>query len=840
MPDSSPGRGDVPPPSPTGTDGKIELPSAIKSTASGRVVVTLSSVAKVPPPLKVESSGVVAPPRQLPSISGDSPRKAIFKMDPEKKTEVVRAPHLNRTMEVKLPPKSGVLPKLTKLANMPLSPASFTPEPAAENPASSASEPRFNPPPLPLTTEHDTKAGAPRRVPAFKLKPVRLGASQPEESIFAEPAPKRAAPGWKQLEAGELPPPAADAFERAPAAKQDAVSDSPPPLSSPVKADALHVAPPLVNAPTGDHAENLRLPPSIKKEDDSATATGRLRRLAPPFPEGAVSKTISHPLPPPLSVVTPPPLPGIVSAFKKTGAVSDKSPPPVKEDVAAPVEVENFLLPAPTPLTQPELPIASARPAALPPALPKEPAEEKKTDAAPSLIETIPPVFTPSKKDVPVFDQKIQASQQVSEPPPPTKSRFAKTATPVVPIASAAVAGTPPDSTRKAPVSRAERLQKRRLISTITFYFLFLCVLMPALFFLGLHFSSETSVEGQVIPPPGTLLNNEVWIVSDFRELASGVADDLAAERAPKLQEIQERQDHVQRAQADIAAREERIRLLQEQIQAARDEIATVIKQSHDAAQKVWDGPGAALEDEYQTKLTQLQNAIADRAKSLKLTYTPDNTYQSPEVWANAYRLALYQTPPGVDGTKEHQWIEDQLTAWRAYTKSYDDRKDKLRQQAAQFQNAPSTHVTDVNGRIEDLQHRVDSTEAEEDPLKVELQQAQADLAAAQTAEADLDGKFYQQLYGLPEPNIIKRLPVEPNGRFSWSHLEKDSAFSSAEKNQSYWIFARAVRKDGLQYWVLTHFSIDQNTVLPILIEPSSFISTKAILRPDLPPDQQQ
>ena len=139
--------------------------------------------------------------------------------------------------------------------------------------------------------------------------------------------------------------------------------------------------------------------------------------------------------------------------------------------------------------------------------------------------------------------------------------------------------------------TRSARLRKKELVGTVIFYAFFLGIIIPGLFFLGLHFSSETSVKGQVIPPQGTLLSNEVWVVSDFREMAASIADDLSADRAPKLQEIQERQDHVQRAQADIAAREERIRLLNDQITEAKDEIGSMVRQARDAAQKVWDGP---------------------------------------------------------------------------------------------------------------------------------------------------------------------------------------------------------------------------------------------------------
>jgi hypothetical protein len=394
------------------------------------------------------------------------------------------------------------------------------------------------------------------------------------------------------------------------------------------------------------------------------------------------------------------------------------------------------------------------------------------------------------------------------------------------------------DDGKSVPPVRSARARKRRLIGTIVFY-VFFAAILPLLYFLGLHYGAETRLEGQVIPPPGTTLNNEVWIVSDFRELAGGIADDLANERAPKLQEIQERQDHVQRAQADIAAREERIRLLQEQVQAAKDEINSIIKDANDASQKIWDGPGAQIEDEYNTRLDQLQAAIAARAKSLGLNYQPDNTYRSPEVWANAYRLALYQTPPGVDNAKEHQWIEDQLKQWRDYTKTLDDRQKALRDQAAQIKLSPAPKVTDLNNQIDDLQHRIDSTMSEEDPIKLELQQAQTDLADAQSAEAGLDAKYYQELYALPEQSITKRLPLRPNGRFEWPEMERDSAFAEGEQSHNYWIFARAIRPDGRQYWALSRFTINKHSTFLMVIEPDSFISTKSILRPDLPPDEQ-
>ena len=147
--------------------------------------------------------------------------------------------------------------------------------------------------------------------------------------------------------------------------------------------------------------------------------------------------------------------------------------------------------------------------------------------------------------------------------------------------------------------------------------------------------------------------------------------------------------------------------------------------------------------------------------------------------------------------------------------------------------------MADLNSQIEDLQHRIDSTISEEDPIKLELQQAQTDLADAQSAEAGLDAKYYQELYALPESLISTRLPLRPNGRFEWPEMERDSAFAEGEQAHNYWIFARAIRPDGRQYWALSRFTITKHSTFLMVIEPDSFMSTKAILRPDLPPDEQ-
>ncbi len=98
-----------------------------------------------------------------------------------------------------------------------------------------------------------------------------------------------------------------------------------------------------------------------------------------------------------------------------------------------------------------------------------------------------------------------------------------------------------------------------------------------------------------------------------------------------------------------------------------------------------------------------------------------------------------------------------------------------------------------------------------------------------------LDDKYYKQLYSLPGEAVIKRIPLQTNGRFTWLD---DNVFLQGEQEHGYYIFARATRADGRQYWSLGRISVEKDHVFPALIEPPSFISTKAILRPTLSPDE--
>jgi hypothetical protein len=846
--------------------GRLKSPTTqlpVKKGGAGKIVVMLSSVAK-PAPAVTQALSPVAPvadsPPPLP------PREVLPGNSPQSQAR------LSTTTHVQLPPKTSSVPRLTSLSGLPVAAPGDKAAPAD----------KATPPSLPAKWSEPKKSGA-QHIPPIKLNQPSSGESSADESIFLQADSPGAAPkpgpkpdGWKSLETGELPLQAGglqslDAFERSqrlsgkpapetplPEAKAPPLvappllppsrvetpapvigvgatpSIRPPPLPPPVAKFAegfvapppsLQVAPPLLEKAPELPLEKLpqpHLPAEARKsETDSFESPGVQKVPALIQPEAPSAGQPPKASSPKAALLPPqPPAAKVTGSWIKTTTPLKKSTPIVvsssspKAQVPKIVEAKPALKPAVLPARMLPIPPETETPASSPPVdTPKTTEASAPAASAAQPPETAPPA-TPSSWEKEKTEAKVSPAQPLPD-------------VPVIPKTKAPL-----------PPTRAERAKKRRVWETVAFYCL-LVVTGVALYCGSLYFGRDTRVEGQVIPPAGLTLNNEVWIVTDFWSLATGVSDDLAKDRIPLMQQIQEHQDHVQRAQADVASREERLRLIQQEIDAAKAEIVSLVNQSREATQQIWDGEGAEIDAEYQSRFDQLKQAIADRAKSLNLKYAPDANFPSPEVWANAYRLALYEVPAGVDSVKEHQWLGDQMKQWRDFLKTLDDRKEQLREKAAQIKLAPAPKIADLNTKIADLQQRADATAAEEVPLKAELQQAEADLATAQAEEEGLDDKYYKQLDPLPEENIVNhiRIPLATNGRFKWVD---DTTFAEGEKHHHYWIFARATRADGRQYWALGPFSIEKNHQRCLLIEPDSFISTKAILRPDLSPDEQE
>jgi hypothetical protein len=866
----------LPPPAQVGATGKVVvmLSSVAKPTNSQKIlpppvipgtpVVTgpMATPAKIAPPLTPTAGNVVRQPPPLPAKQQPMPVA----------TPLPAEQRLSTTTFVKLPPKTSA-PAFVSLVPKPV----ITPDKTAE--ASKVAPPLLPPKraeavrpaePAPAKSEKKKTGIIKLNTPALEKPAV----AKVDDSIFDE-IPEPAAPpvpeGWNKLHTGEIPllpgglkdkdpfeqslrldPKPADKPTIAPPLAEPAAKAEPTLNPAPVElpsAHPVHLAPPMVEK-GHEEAPGKLAPPHLPDSDSSPVAplkmpeAGSLQKVPELKKDEPTSgKPVDH---------TPPPLPvdkgKDKSKLKKTGpimlATTTRIPIPGVGDKPA---LRPAVLPsrmrtaaeiaaasaAATVAEKPAEITAKAGPTAEP--APKTNSPAKPESAAKNEPVKVEPQKEASKVELPV--NKPLTEKEAAAATAPSLADVAATGVAATAAGSAAVAAVIAEKKKKAPPlppTRAERAKKRPYRGVIAFWIL-VPIVAGLLLFGILYFGRDTRVEGQVIPPQNMSVADEVWIVSDFTSLASGVADDDARERVPIQLAIQEAQDHVQRVQADIASREERIRLINDNIQAAKDDINNVIKKSQTDSQAVYDNQGKELDSEYNAKIASLKEAIASRAASLKLNYQPDPAFPSPEVWANAYRLALYETPAGVDGVKEHQWIADQMKAWRDFQKSMDDRYQQMRSQAADLKQANGPHIADANAKIDDLNGRIAATETEEEPLKAELAQAQKDLAAAQNTDATLDDRFYGELYSLPAENISYHIPIRPDGRFTWI---PDNPFGTGEGRHVYWMFSRAVRADGRQYWALQQIALEKNKTTVVTIPPGSYESAKQILRPNLTPDE--
>ena len=826
-------------PMPITTTAPMMKPDVAKPEPAAPVTPAAPPVAKAP-----EAKTPEGAPVSLDLFEKSLAPAPTAKEQPVDKPAPLKAPALMPPNLVTPPPMTGggVRPVRPPPLTKPIGSALTPPAAPAKVEAPKLPEPPVEKPPVVLAKQEPSVSTPPSAENA--ILPSAL--DQPAQPVAEKlPPPLAAKPADTPITTPPALPPALPKLEKV---LEPVVEKTSPPLAKPVEAPVtpgpLHVAPPMLEKAPEPAAEKLPQP-----------------HLPPPAPVAEARKADAPPGTP--DAVTKPLQKAPAMIPSETVAPKPSSPPKQRRSITSwlkkttPLVVSSASAKAPAPVA----PVAEAKPALKPPTLPSRSMLVPAKIDEPSIT---PPVDAPKPGLEAKVPEKAPETPASATPPPIAPVDKAappitlKTGTEATVVGSTAIAAALAADSKKSkdkakadapakppvvpraekvevPLTRAERARKRRIYSLAFFWAFLFPLTIGVLFYASIVVGRDTRLEGQVIPPPGTVLSNEVWIVTDFRSLASGITEDLAAERTPLMQEIQERQDHVQRAQSDVATREERIRLIQEEIAAHKSEIEAVVKQARDATQQVWDVEGAAIDNDYASRMNALKRTIADRAKSLNLKYTPDDTFDSPEVWANAYRLALYEVPAGVDGVKEHAWLSDQMKQWRDYQKSADDKKEALREKAAQIKLGPAPKITDLNAKIDDLQQRIDATEAEEVPLKAELQQAQADLVTAQSADVGLDDKYYKQLYSLPGESVIKRIPLQTNGRFTWLD---DNVFLQGENQHSYYIFARATRADGRQYWSLGRISVEKNHVMPILFEPASFVSTKAILRPTLSPEE--
>lgn len=359
-------------------------------------------------------------------------------------------------------------------------------------------------------------------------------------------------------------------------------------------------------------------------------------------------------------------------------------------------------------------------------------------------------------------------------------------------------------------------------------------ILIAAVLGLGyLSFNQlrETRLEGFVNLPPGYELK-KVCLVRDFRSDVLNLVEDLAVFQGPLRNDIEQLQDQISHAKSDVAGRDERVRLLNEEIDNAGKEIASSLNEARTASEEIWNGPGVQLDSEYAQKKEEFHKKILDRASKLAINYIDNNDFKDPEVWVNAFRLALYDSPKGINAATERAWAENELADWKKYVATYQQTLTDLKHKVEGIQTSPQGRIGEITKRIDDLKTQVADAQAEIEPIQKELQNNQEALNKLLEKQAGLEAPFYKQVVEAPEGGVLVKLGFDSStNRFNWREINHDPQYQPKEGEPShYFLWVSAFSPKGQEYWSFQSIDLYYFGTTQVIIQPTALISVRDLI----------
>ncbi|GAB4242316.1 MAG: hypothetical protein OHK005_06060 [Candidatus Methylacidiphilales bacterium] len=334
----------------------------------------------------------------------------------------------------------------------------------------------------------------------------------------------------------------------------------------------------------------------------------------------------------------------------------------------------------------------------------------------------------------------------------------------------------------------------------------------------------ETRV--QVAITPGDIqLESEAWLVYDFSDRIDFVRADLERRKGPFKESIAEVEKNLSAAKADLAGREARMRLLREAMEQDQAEMPKTVEAQQEALRKLWAEEGPRLDREFDARQEQVNRSIRARAQELGLRLEVEEDLEAPEVYVNAFRLALYNPPKGIDATAERQWAEEQLKAWKAYEESFAERQNAIREQAIALraEGAP---------KLEAVQERITARQVEIDALAEEMKEFQEEVARHENTKAglleemqSLSGPFISDLAQTPSEYVHARWPIENGWRIDVRRLDKEPNLPPG----SYRLMLRGNR-DGEPVWAFKEFTIEEFETTQIKVSEADFTPVRSLL----------
>ncbi len=334
-----------------------------------------------------------------------------------------------------------------------------------------------------------------------------------------------------------------------------------------------------------------------------------------------------------------------------------------------------------------------------------------------------------------------------------------------------------------------------------------------------LHYR-ETKLVGQ-FSLSSLRLDKKIYIVNNFSADVHVLAGEYKERLQPVRDQIKDREVVVRRAKGDVSSIESRLKLVDQERASVQKEIDLQMESGKSHQKRIWETEGAVIEKDYERQMELFHKSVQERVKVLQIKWEPGDL-RSPEVWANAFRLGLYDTPKSVKSSVERTWIEQELVKWREFEKKSEIGKENIRDRIDQYQEKINEKVLSLKEKAQVLETKALEANQELAPLKEELAHAEIDLKESQNEEKSYLDYYYKQILELPEKNIRMTIDLRADNTFYWGKIHENRAFPAG----SYLLFAKGKKGDE-DYWTLlevplvdfhkTDLEITQSAFIPLI-----------------------
>lgn len=320
-------------------------------------------------------------------------------------------------------------------------------------------------------------------------------------------------------------------------------------------------------------------------------------------------------------------------------------------------------------------------------------------------------------------------------------------------------------------------------------------------------------------------LDKKIYIVNNFSADVRVLASEYKERLQPVRDQIKDREEVLRRARGDVASVEERIRIVDQERGTIQKEIDLQMESGKSFQKRIWDTEGATIEKEYDKQLDLFQKGVQERVKALQIKWEPGDL-RSPEVWANAFRLGLYDAPKTVKNVAEREWIEKELQKWRDFEKKWEVGKENIRDRIDQNQEKINEKVISLKDRAQTLEIKIGEANQELSPLKTELVRAEGDLKESQDEEKSFLEYYYKQILELPEKNIRMTIDLRADNTFTWGRIHENKAFPAG----NYLLYIKGKKGDE-DYWTMVEFPLIDFHKTDIEVTQSAFVSLLEYLK---------